>query len=76
MEDVFQIIETPETSTMRINADAMNHIGSMFIKTDDIELRKELFKMIQEHSKFVLETSQKIVMNRKLNIKQLSLIHI
>ena len=70
MEDVFQIIETPETSTMRINADAMNHIGSMFIKTDDIELRKELFKMIQEHSKFVLETSQKIVMNRKLNIKQ------
>jgi hypothetical protein len=71
MEDVFQIIETPETSTMRINADAMNHIGSMFIKTDDIELRKELFKMIQEHSKFVLETSQKIVMNRKLNIKQI-----
>tara|TARA_Y100000004_G_scaffold66902_1_gene75005 strand:- start:371 stop:589 length:219 start_codon:yes stop_codon:yes gene_type:complete len=70
MEDVFQIIETPETSTMRINADAMNHIGTMFIKTDDIELRKELFKMIQEHSKFVLETSQKIVMNRKLNIKQ------
>jgi hypothetical protein len=71
MEDVFQIIETPETSTMRINADAMNHIGSMFIKTDDIELRKELFKMIQEHSKFVLETSEKIVMNRKLNIKQI-----
>ena len=71
MEDVFQIIETPETSTMRINADAMNHIGTMFIKTDDIELRKELFKMIQEHSKFVLETSQKIVMNRKLNIKQI-----
>ena len=71
MEDVFQIIETPETSTMRINADAMNDIGSMFIKTDDIELRKELFKMIQEHSKFVLETSQKIVMNRKLNIKQI-----
>ena len=70
MEDVFQIIETPETSTMRINADAMNHIGSMFIKTDDIELRKELFKMIQEHSKFVLETSQKIVMNRRLEIKQ------
>ena len=70
MEDVFQIIETPETYTMRINADAMNHIGPMFIKPDDIELRRELFKMIQEHSKFVLETSQKIVMNRKLNIKQ------
>ena len=67
---MFQIIETPETSTMRINADAMNPIGAMFIKTDDIELRRELFKMIQEHSKFVLETSQKIVMNRKLNIKQ------
>ena len=47
MEDMFQIIETPETSTMRINADAMNHIGAMFIKTADIELRKELFKMIQ-----------------------------
>ena len=71
MEEVFQLIETPETSTMRINADAMNYIGAMFIKTDDIELRKELFKMIQEHSKFVLETSQKIVMNRRLNIKQI-----
>ena len=70
MEDVFQIIETPETSTMRINADAMNHIGAMFIKIDDKEMRQELFKMLQEHSKFVLETSQKIVMNRKLNIKQ------
>ena len=70
MEDVFQIIETPETSTMRINADAMNHIGAMFIKTDDKEMRRALFNMIQEHSKFVLETSQKVVMNRRLGIKQ------
>ena len=70
MEDVFQIIETPETSTMRINADAMNHIGAMFIKTDDKEMRRELFNMIQEHSKFVLENSQKVVMNRRLGIKQ------
>ena len=69
MEDMFQIIETPETSTMRINADAMNHIGAMFIKTDDIELRRELFKMIQKHSKFVLETSEKVILNRRLGIK-------
>jgi hypothetical protein len=69
MEDVFQIIETPETSTMRINTDAMNHIGAMFIKADDKEMRQELFKMIQEHSKFVLETSEKVILNRRLGIK-------
>ena len=69
MEDVFQIIETPETSTMRINADAMNHIGAMFINADDKEMRHELFKMIQKHSKFVLETSEKVILNRRLGIK-------
>ncbi len=69
MEDVFQIIETPETSTMRINTDAINHIGAMFIKADDKEMRHELFKMIQKHSKFVLETSEKVILNRRLGIK-------
>jgi len=69
MEDVFQLIETPETSTMRINAEAMNHIGAIFLKADDKEMKQELFKMLQSHSKFLLETSEKVIQNRRLHIK-------
>ena len=54
---------------MRINADAMNHIGAIFLKADDKEMKQELFKMLQLHSKFLLETSEKVIQNRRLHIK-------
>ena len=67
----FDAIDTSSADPLSFgNTDAINHIGAMFIKIDDKEMRQELFKMLQEHSKFVLETSQKVVMNRRLEIKQ------
>ena len=68
-EELFQFIESPETATIRINTDAINHLGIIFNGIEDHDMKQELFKMLCSHSKFVLETSEKMVQNRRLGIK-------
>ena len=67
-EELFQFIESPETATIRINTDAINHLGIIFNGIEDHDMKQELFKMLCSHSKFVLETSEKMVQNRTLVI--------
>ena len=69
MEDFLHYIETPETSTMKINADVMGHIAIMLTEIEDAEMKRGLFKIICKHSEFILNTSGKIVQNRRLGIK-------
>jgi hypothetical protein len=68
-EEFFQFIESPETATIRINTDAMNHLGALLKNVEDMVLRLAVLEMLSKHSKFVLETSEKIVMNKRLDIK-------
>ena len=69
MEEFVHYIETPETSTMRINADVMNHIGTIFVQAEDAKMKELLFEMICKHSEFILDTSGKVIQNRRLGIK-------
>ena len=69
MEEFVHYIETPETSTMRINADVMSHIGTMFITIEDTKMKEMLFEMICKHSEFILDTSGKVIQNSRLGIK-------
>tara|TARA_R110002020_G_scaffold103266_7_gene241877 strand:- start:9221 stop:9442 length:222 start_codon:yes stop_codon:yes gene_type:complete len=68
-EEFFQFIESPETATIRINTDAMNHLGALLKSVEDMVLRLAVLEMLSKHSKFVLETSEKIIMNKRLDIK-------
>jgi len=68
-EEFFQFIESPETTAIRVNTDAMNHLGVLLSSLEDMVLRLAVLDMLSKHSKFVLETSEKIVMNKRLDIK-------
>ena len=69
MEDFFNFVETPETATIRINADAISHLGTVFSQVDDKIMKQILFEMLCKHSNFVLDTSEKMIQNRRLGIK-------
>ena len=68
-EDFFQLIESPETTAIRVNTDAIGHLGDLLKNVEDMVLRLAVLEMLSKHSKFVLETSEKIVMNKRLDIK-------
>ena len=67
-EDFFQLIESPETTAIRVNTDAIGHLGDLLKNVEDMVLRLAVLEMLSKHSKFVLETSEKIVMNKRLDI--------
>ena len=71
-EEFFQFIESPETATIRINADAISHLGTVFSQVDDKIMKQILFEMLCKHSNFVLSTSEQMVLNRRLGIKAVS----
>ncbi len=68
-EDFFQLIESPETTAIRVNTDAIGHLGDLLKNVEDMVLRLAVLEMLSKHSKFVLETSEKIIMNKRLDIK-------
>ena len=68
-EDFFQLIESPETTAIRVNTDEIGHLGDLLKNVEDMVLRLAVLEMLSKHSKFVLETSEKIIMNKRLDIK-------
>ena len=68
-EDFFQLIESPETTAIRVNTDAIGHLGDLLKNVEDMVLRLAVLEMLSKHSKFDLETSEKIIMNKRLDIK-------
>ena len=75
MDDTIQFIETPESTVLRINSDAMAHLGTTLsesLQYEDESMKKTILSLIQQHSAVILETSNKIVMKQKLNIQAVS----
>jgi hypothetical protein len=75
MDDTIQFIETPESTVLRINSDAMAHLGTTLsesLQYEDESIKKTILSLIQKHSEAILETSNKIVMKQKLNIQAVS----
>ena len=62
-------MEPPESTTVRLNAETISHLGTILSKTDDEKIKLEILKLIKKHSSFVLTTSDKIVNRQRLNIK-------
>ncbi len=75
MDDTIQFIETPESTVLRINSDAMAHLGTTLsesLQYEDESIKKTILSLMQKHSEAILETSNKIVMKQKLNIQAVS----
>ena len=75
MEETFQYFELPESTVLRINSEVICHLGGVLseaLQYDEADYKKTLLNMIQKHSDIILETSDKIIMKQKLNIKAVS----
>jgi len=62
--ELVPVIENPETSIVRLNAETISYLGGSLIEAQDPDVQLEVLEMIKQHSAFVLETSAKIV-NKK-----------
>lgn len=62
--ELVPVIENPETSIIRLNAETISYLGGSLIEAQDPDVQLEILEMIKQHSAFVIETSTKIV-NRK-----------
>ena len=69
MEDMLHLIESPETSTLRLNADAISYLGNAFTEAEDVDIKLKLLAMIEKHSDFVLNTSDTIISRQRLHMK-------
>jgi hypothetical protein len=69
MEDMLHLIETPETSTLRLNADAISYLGNAFTEAEDVDIKLQLLAMMKKHSDFVLNTSDTIISRQRLHMK-------
>ena len=75
MDETIQFIEPPESTVLRINSDAMSHLGTTLsesLQYEDESMKKTILSLMQQHSAVILETSNKIVMKQKLNIHAVS----
>ena len=69
MEETIHFLESPETSTLRLNTDAMSYLGAAFVEADDADIKLEILEMIKKHSDFVLATSDKIVSRSRVRMR-------
>jgi|TARA_R110002020_G_scaffold326064_1_gene541800 hypothetical protein len=69
MEETIHFVESPETSTLRLNTDAMSYLGGAFVEADDADIKLEILEMIKKHSDFVLATSDKIVSRSRVRMR-------
>ena len=69
MEDFFGGPEMPETSVLKTNADIVAQLAESISNTDDLELSKGMYELLNKHSDVVLETSQKIMCKYKMHLQ-------
>ena len=74
MENI-EFIESPESAVLRINAETVSYLGNVLseiLQYEDLETKKTVIDLLNKHSDFILNTSDKIVARQKLNIKAVS----
>ena len=74
MENI-EFIESPESAVLRINAETVSYLGNVLseiLQYDDLETKKTVIDLLNKHSDFILDRSDKIVARQKLNIKAVS----
>jgi len=71
IEEVFYP-EPPESIVIRYNTDALAHIASAYSSADDPVHCQVLLGLLQEHSKFIIDTCQNVLMRNKFYIKEVT----
>ena len=69
MEDLFALPALPETSVLTPSADIVAQLAESISNTDDLELSKGMYELLNKHSDVVLETSQKIMCKYKMHLQ-------
>ena len=67
--ELVPVIENPEISTLRLNAETISYLGGSLIEAQDLDIQMEVFRMIKNHSNFVLEASNKIVNKKSATLR-------
>ena len=67
--ELVPVIENPEISTLRLNAETISYLGGSLIEAQDLDIQMEVLKMIKNHSSFVLEASNKIVNKKSASLR-------
>ena len=68
MEELINIVEAPEVSTIRLNTDAMSYLSTAYAASKDKEHSVHLLQLITKHSNFVLYTSEKVLSKQKMHL--------
>jgi len=61
--------ERPEISVIKVNADAICYLATAYSASDDKEESDFILGLLQKHSEFLLDTSEKIFLCERLHIK-------
>ena len=67
--ELVPVIENPEISTLRLNAETISYLGGSLIEAQDLDIQMEVLRMIKNHSSFVLEASNKIVNKKSATLR-------
>tara|TARA_R100001460_G_scaffold46096_6_gene83512 strand:+ start:392 stop:613 length:222 start_codon:yes stop_codon:yes gene_type:complete len=67
--ELVPVIENPEISTLRLNAETISYLGGSLIEAQDLDIQMEVLRMIKNHSTFVLEASNKIVNKKSATLR-------
>lgn len=68
-EEELEFQERPEISVIKVNADAICYLATAYASADEKEDCDFILGLLQKHSEFLLETSQKIFLCERLHIK-------
>ena len=71
VEDFFCGPELPETSVIKTNADVVSHLAEAIAGSNDLDLSRAFFEILNKHSDVVLETSQKIMCKYKMHLQSI-----
>lgn len=68
MEELINIVESPEVSTIRLNTDAISYLSTAYTASKDKEHGVRLLQLITKHSDFVLHTSEQVLSKQKMHL--------
>ena len=71
MEEELEYPERPEISVIRINADAICYLVDAYSASEDKEEADFILSLLQKHSEFLLDTSEKIFLSERLHIREI-----
>ena len=70
-EEEIEYQERPEISVIKVTADTIGYLATAYSASEDKEECDFLLALLQKHSEFLLDTSEKIFLSERLHIKKI-----